>query len=98
MLSVLKEVCLYLVKPTSFLAHLFSWPLIMMSQTVGDGPSEELCGETADRLLETGKRKQYPLHTEFFLVIKNRVEISQKAMREKKNHFQTVSEKLGGGN
>ena len=70
----------------------------MMSQAVGDGPSEELGGETADRLLETWKRKQYPLHTEFSLVIKNRVETNKKAMREKKNHFQTLSEKLGGGN
>ena len=32
------------------------------------------------------------------MVIKNRVEINKKAMREKKNHFQTLSEKLGGGN
>ena len=70
----------------------------MMSQAVGDGPSEELGGEAADRLLETWKRKQYPLHTEFSLVIKNRVETNKKAMREKKNHFQTLSEKLGGGN
>lgn len=70
----------------------------MMSQTVGDGLNEDLGGETADRFLETGKRKQYRLHTEFSLIIKNRVEINQKAMREKKNHFQTLSEKLGGGN
>ena len=32
------------------------------------------------------------------MVIKNRVETNKKAMREKKNHFQTLSEKLGGGN
>lgn len=67
----------------------------MMSQTEGDDLRWELGGKRADGLLEKRKEKQYPLHTEISLVIKNKGEINKEAMREKKNHFQTASEKLG---